>query len=98
MDRRRRTSIFEDLVELASRLPWWVVLSRGLISYLHFHAYAISPLPAVAESRQMRQHPSSSMFRGTATARQCGHCHSSLFLCVINFIFANKIVATPPGR
>lgn len=66
MARRKRTSIFQDLVELASRLFCWVVLSWRLVSYPHPHTYAISPLPAVTDLYQMRQHLSSRMFRGTA--------------------------------
>lgn len=70
MARRRKTSTFEDMVELASRLPWWVALTLAFVSYLLLHAYATSPLPALTDSRQMGQHLTSSAFRGLALAGQ----------------------------
>jgi len=42
---RRKTSLFEDLIDVASRLPWWVGLTLAAISYFGLHRYANSPLP-----------------------------------------------------
>ncbi|MDG4476966.1 hypothetical protein [Thiovibrio frasassiensis] len=40
MARRRRQSVFEDIVEVASKLPWKVGLALALVSYLVLHAVA----------------------------------------------------------
>lgn len=40
MARRRRQSVFEDIVEIASKLPWKVGLVLALASYLVLHAVA----------------------------------------------------------
>ncbi|MGB5833524.1 MAG: hypothetical protein WBG92_16230 [Thiohalocapsa sp.] len=44
MARRYRQSTFEDLIELASLLPWWVSLILALASYLILHPIASSPI------------------------------------------------------
>ncbi len=40
MARRRRTSLIEDLIEIASRLPWWVSLLIAVGSWLILHPIA----------------------------------------------------------
>jgi restriction system protein len=40
---RQKTSDFEDLIKISSRLPWWGGASLALISYLCLHAYASRP-------------------------------------------------------
>ncbi len=42
---RRKSSLFEDLIEVASRLPWWLGLSLAAASYFGLYWYANSPLP-----------------------------------------------------
>lgn len=106
MARRRSTSTFEDMVELASRLPWWVALILSLASYLLLHAYATSPLPAVTDSRQIGQHLTSSMLRGIAMGGQY-FLPLVFVLGAIGSIFArshrqklleNTAAAIKPGR
>ncbi|WP_150303326.1 restriction endonuclease [Pseudomonas saliphila] len=41
---RRRTSTFEDLVTILSRLPWWVSLLIGFVSWLILNPVASSPV------------------------------------------------------
>ena len=36
----RRNSLFEDLIHLAARVPWWVGCVFAVISYLGFHQFA----------------------------------------------------------
>lgn len=45
---RRKTSLFEDLIHIASRLPWWLGLTLAAISYFGLHWYANKPLPPVS--------------------------------------------------
>ena len=42
---RRKTSSFEELIDVASRLPWWLGLTLAAISYVGLHWYANSALP-----------------------------------------------------
>lgn len=42
--RSQRTSPFEDLIILASRLPWWGCLLLGLLSFVILHAIASRPI------------------------------------------------------
>ncbi|MEE3159177.1 MAG: restriction endonuclease, partial [Pseudomonadota bacterium] len=41
---RRRTSAFEDLIVVLSRLPWWASLAIGLVSWLILHPIATAPV------------------------------------------------------
>lgn len=47
---RKKTSPFEDIIMIASKLPWWAGLALAVISYLVLHAIASRPLmpPATA--------------------------------------------------
>lgn len=45
---RKRTSPFEDLVTLLSRLPWWASLLIGVVSWLILRPVATSPMAAPA--------------------------------------------------
>ena len=37
---RRRKSEFEDLIEIAAKLPWWAGIGLGVVSYLGLHTVA----------------------------------------------------------
>lgn len=45
---RRRTSPLEDVIELVSKMPWWVGLILALFSFLFLHAVAARPHSLVA--------------------------------------------------
>jgi predicted RNA-binding Zn-ribbon protein involved in translation (DUF1610 family) len=45
MARRNRTSVFEDIIHLIAKLPWWAGLLIALISYLWLHNVASQPVP-----------------------------------------------------
>ncbi|AGI26017.1 restriction endonuclease [Pseudomonas sp. ATCC 13867] len=55
MARRRRTSLIEDLIEIASRLPWWVSLLIALGSWLVLHPIANSQPEVPKDLHQMGQ-------------------------------------------
>jgi hypothetical protein len=42
---RRRQSFFEDLVEIATLLPWWIGVIAALVTYLVLHYFAVQPVP-----------------------------------------------------
>jgi restriction system protein len=51
MARRKKTSPFEDLIFIASRLPWWVSLLIALVAGLYLHSVATSAPPAVIDHK-----------------------------------------------
>ena len=52
MARRSKTTAFEDLVFISSRMPWWASLSIALAAWLFFHSVAISPPPTAVDPKQ----------------------------------------------
>jgi restriction system protein len=44
---RRSGSIFEDIADITSRLPWWVGVSLALVSFFFLQRYAGTAIPAV---------------------------------------------------
>ena len=44
MARRKRTSGFEDFINIMARLPWWACLAIALLSWLIFSSIASSPV------------------------------------------------------
>ena len=53
MARRRKTTAFEDLIFIASRLPWWASLLIALGAWLLLHPYAISKPPTAVNPQQL---------------------------------------------
>jgi restriction system protein len=47
---RRINSIFDDIVNLTSKFPWWVGVSLALVSFVFLHYYAGKDLPPVPSS------------------------------------------------
>jgi hypothetical protein len=39
----KRSSLFDDLMAVTAKLPWWVGVLLALVSYLGFHAIASQP-------------------------------------------------------
>lgn len=51
---RQRTSPFEDMILIVSKLPWWAGLALAAISYLVLHAVASRPvMPATTSPGQL---------------------------------------------
>lgn len=44
---RKKTSPFEDLIEVAAKLPWQAGIALAAVSYLGFHYLAVPPSPIV---------------------------------------------------
>lgn len=63
---RRKTSLVEDLIDVASRLPWWLGLTLAATSYFGLHWYALKPLPAAATVNQMGDVAVSAIWHGFA--------------------------------
>ncbi|WP_447746006.1 restriction endonuclease [Pseudomonas nicosulfuronedens] len=63
MARRRRTSLIEDLIEIASRLPWWVSLLIALGSWLILHPIANTQPEVPKDLHQMGQSVAGQLMR-----------------------------------
>lgn len=70
MARRRKTSAFEDLILIASLLPWWLSILLALLSWYWLHGYATSIPPRLTDPSQFSGHLTGAVFRGWATAFQ----------------------------
>ena len=53
MARRSRSSAFEDLIELAAMLPWWLALGLAPVAYFLIHPYAVMDVPPPTGLGQM---------------------------------------------
>jgi len=42
---RRKQNPFEDIMELTSKVPWWVGASLAAVSFLILHALDAAPVP-----------------------------------------------------
>lgn len=62
MARKRKQGVFEDLIEIAAMLPWWMGVLLALIAYFALHHYATAEVVAQASPGQM----------GTFVANQLG--------------------------
>lgn len=63
MARRTKTSPFEDLVFIATRLPWWASLLIALAAWLFFHSVATSPPPTITDPKQFASAITGQMWR-----------------------------------
>lgn len=50
---RKKSSPLEDLIEVASMLPWWVGVTLAAVSYASLHWYAATPVPTSADPKKM---------------------------------------------
>lgn len=64
---RRKQNLFEDLIEIASKFPWWVGVVLALVAYVWLHSVATSEVTAVAPPGKMGELVSQSLFRTLAT-------------------------------
>jgi len=66
----RRCSPFEDMIEIAVKLPWWGGLLLVLLAYLGFHGLATMQLPQLNSSEGLGQLPARQLLKTLATALQ----------------------------
>ena len=48
---RRKQSVFEDLIDIAARLPWWAGVVLAVSSYIGLHQLAIMEVAAPVDTR-----------------------------------------------
>lgn len=92
MARRTKESGAEVFVALMAKLPWWAAVAAALVSYVIFHALAVSPMP-VMKPGQIGDAVPAMLVRGVSMFLQ----YVVPFLCVIgaivSFIQRKKRVA-----
>jgi restriction system protein len=52
MPRKKKSSLFEDIVELTALLPWWLGVSLAIVSYFVLHSMAAAQVVMTTDSPQ----------------------------------------------
>ncbi len=66
----RKQSLVADLLEITSKLPWWVGGVLAVASYLWLHSVALSEVTAVAQPGKMGVFVGQSVFKSLASVGQ----------------------------
>ena len=66
MARRKNTSVFEDLFELAAMLPWWVGTILAAVAYSVLHRYAVAAVSTNVAPGQIGQMVAGQMTKALA--------------------------------
>lgn len=48
MARKKKSSLADDIIALASLLPWWLALALALAAYVILHGYATAPVDVIS--------------------------------------------------
>jgi restriction system protein len=67
---RRKQNLFEDLIELTSKLPWWVGIVLAIVAYSWLHSVAVSEVTAVVQSGRMGDFVGQTLFKTLASVGQ----------------------------
>ena len=90
MARRRKDGVFDDLVEIVARLPWWACVVLAIVSYLVFHRLATPPKVAIAHPGQVGQLMVQTWVMGLAMAAQFLVPIACLLAAVVSFLRRRK--------
>jgi len=63
---RRRQSPFEDLIDVAALLPWWVAVVLAIVAYFVIHPFADAPPPTATSMEQAGQAVTKQLYRTLA--------------------------------
>lgn len=50
---RRNQSLFEDLIDIATKLPWWIGVLLAVVAYVGLHQYAAVEIPNIVTAQNM---------------------------------------------
>ena len=67
---RRKQNPVEDLVEITSKLPWWVGVVLAIAAYVWLHSVAMSEVTAVAQPGKMGELVTQTLFKTLASFGQ----------------------------
>lgn len=68
--RRRKQNLADDLLEITSKLPWWVGAALAIAAYFWLHHVATSEITAVAQPGKMGDFIGQSVFKTLASVGQ----------------------------
>jgi restriction system protein len=74
---RRRQNLNQGLIEVTSKLPWWVAVMFALVAYLGLHSVAVSEVTATVQPGQL----------GPATIRLVSKSVAAFAQYVVPFLF-----------
>jgi len=67
---RRRQNLAEDLIEITSKLPWWVGAALAIVAYVWLHNVAASDVTAVVQPGKMGDFVGQTLFKTLASVGQ----------------------------
>lgn len=67
---RRKQNLIEDLIEITSKLPWWVGVVLAIVAYVWLHSVAVSEVTAVVQPGKMGDIVGQSVFKTLASVGQ----------------------------
>jgi len=67
---RRKQNLAEVLIEVTSKLPWWVGVALAIVAYVWLHSVATSEVTAVAQSGRMGDIVGQTLFKTLASVGQ----------------------------
>lgn len=67
---RRKQNLIEDLIEITSRLPWWVGVVLAIAAYAWLHSVATAEVTAVAQPGKMGDFVGQTLFMTLASGGQ----------------------------
>ena len=67
---RRKQSPVEDLIEITSKLPWWVGVLLAIVAYVWLHSVATSEVTAVVQPGKMGDFISQNLYKTLASVGQ----------------------------
>jgi len=70
MPRRKKSSIYEDLFDIAAMVPWWAGLLLAVISFIGFHSVAQMEMVPPSHPTGFGQHFSRQLFRTLSSILQ----------------------------
>ena len=69
-DMAKKTSLFEDLFHIASKLPWWISALIAVSSGVYLHSVATAPMPVYSDPQHLQSVLFSTVWRTFATFGQ----------------------------
>ena len=67
---RRKQNLIEDLIEITSKLPWWVGVVLAIAAYIWLHSVATTEVTAVAQPGKMGELVTQTLFNTLASIGQ----------------------------
>lgn len=67
---RRKQSLFEDVITLTRKLPWWTGVAFAIAAYFWLHGVATGEVTAVAQPGKMGEFVGQTLFKTLATVGQ----------------------------